>query len=260
MAYILSGAVSGLSSWIRAEVEFTGPIQKGKRGIAARRVQEWLCLHDHRVVIDSDFGDITESAVKEFQRSLGRPQTGIVNQITWDALVAPMLTALQGPANPGPTLRRSLVECGDCHLAVHPREVGGQNRGPWVRLYMFGNEGADWPWCAGFVTFLMNQASELTGIAKPIQGSVSCDSLAEQAKAAGIFVPQGSLQPGMPGPGAIFLRRRTSTDWTHTGIVTESNPQYFFTVEGNTNDEGDREGYEVCSRRQGYVGRDFILI
>ena len=39
---------------------------------------------------------------------------------------------------------------------------------------------------------------------------------------------------------------------THTGLITEVHDGYFITIEGNTNDEGSREGYEVCQRRRDY--------
>ena len=54
--------------------------------------------------------------------------------------------------------------------------------------------------------------------------------------------------------------RRTSTDWTHTGLVTAFGDELFHTVEGNTNDEGSREGYEVCARMRGYGSKDFIML
>ena len=46
---------------------------------------------------------------------------------------------------------------------INPREIGGQNMGPWVRLYMDGREGAEFPWCAGFVCFVLAQACEAMG-------------------------------------------------------------------------------------------------
>ncbi len=61
-------------------------------------------------------------------------------------------------------------------------------------------------------------------------------------------------------PGSFFLNRRTPDDWTHVGIVTEAADGSFKTIEGNTNDEGSREGYEVCARNRGYKKRDFIQI
>ena len=58
----------------------------------------------------------------------------------------------------------------------------------------------------------------------------------------------------------MFLVRRTPTDWTHVGFVSDASASSFATVEGNTNDDGDREGYEVCARRRGYNNMDFILL
>ncbi len=34
----------------------------------------------------------------------------------------------------------------------------------------------------------------------------------------------------------------------------------FHTIEGNTNDDGSRNGYEVCARRRGYGKKDFVLL
>jgi peptidoglycan hydrolase-like protein with peptidoglycan-binding domain len=34
----------------------------------------------------------------------------------------------------------------------------------------------------------------------------------------------------------------------------------FRTIEGNTNDDGVREGYEVCARTRNYKKRDFVAL
>jgi hypothetical protein len=60
--------------------------------------------------------------------------------------------------------------------------------------------------------------------------------------------------------GSFFLVRRTPTDWTHTGIIVQAEDEVLQTIEGNTNDDGSREGYEVCARTRGYKNMDFILI
>lgn len=93
----------------------------------------------------------------------------------------------------------------------------------------------------------------------PIKGSFSCDSLAAQAKKASAYVYEKNAEPDLIPAGSLFLVRRTSTDWTHVGIVTETRENSFLTLEGNTNDDGDREGYEVCARRRGYSKKDFII-
>jgi hypothetical protein len=190
---------------------------------------------------------------------------GVVGRKTWNALLAPLRKVLL----PLPAGRRTFagltLAYAKRHLAQHPLEIGGQNGGPWVRLYTEGHEGTDWPWCAAFVTFLMKQAAQTLGVPMPIPGSVSCDSLAAQAREAGRFVRDADLRNGTATIGkmptaSIFLVRRTATDWTHAGLVTAFDQDLFRTIEGNTNDEGSREGYEVCARLRGYEDKDFIRL
>jgi len=147
------------------------------------------------------------------------------------------------------------------HLASAPREVGGQNRGPWVRLYMDGQEGAEWAWCAGFACFVLKQACDAVGMPLPLTPSVSCDSLAASAQQRGLFLKGApDMDRRRLGPGSLFLNRRTPTDWVHTGIVIDVAAETLQTIEGNTNDEGSREGYEVCQRIRGYAQKDFVVI
>jgi hypothetical protein len=127
-------------------------------------------------------------------------------------------------------------------------------------MYMNGNEGSSWPWCAGFVTFILRQATESLNVGMPIPGSFSCDTLVAQARAAGLFVSEAEARFTEIPPASLFLVRRTDTDWTHVGLVQDTQELSFQTIEGNTNDEGDREGYEVCSRSRGYTNKDFILV
>jgi hypothetical protein len=54
--------------------------------------------------------------------------------------------------------------------------------------------------------------------------------------------------------------RKTATDWTHTGIVIEVGSDSFKAIEGNTNDDGVRNGFEVCKRSRSYKNKDFILL
>jgi hypothetical protein len=37
-------------------------------------------------------------------------------------------------------------------------------------------------------------------------------------------------------------------------------PEGFKTIEGNTNDEGVSNGFEVCMRSRSYKDKDFILL
>lgn len=254
-----------LASWIQKEVELKNSVKKGARGMAVRRVQEWLQFHGFGLVIDEDFGGVTKKRVQQFQEDRGLGTSGIVNAATFQELVAPLLQVLTPISSANHTFPTMVLEYAKAHLAQHPLEVGGQNRGPWVRVYMKGHDGAEFPWCAGFVTFILKQAAETLGMTMPIQGSPSCDSLAAQGKEAGLFMKESALtgenvsREYLSGT-SIFLVRRSSTDWTHTGLATAFTRDAFETIEGNTNDEGSREGYEVCSRSRGYKKKDFILL
>ena len=115
----------------------------------------------------------------------------------------------------------------------------------------------------------MQQAYFYRGARPPIKGSVSCDTLAAQAKAAGLFVAERDITTGRRAwtdfdAACIFLRRRTSDDWTHTGIATAGTGArrelVFSTVEGNTNDEGIREGFEACRRKRGVAAGEYDFV
>jgi hypothetical protein len=235
--------------------------KRGMKGKKVKLIQEWLCLHGYHIVIDGDFGDATDAAVRLFQKERKLKPDGIVGDKTFEKLVLPMTKALEeiSPGNKG--LGQMVVAYAEKHLEQHPREVGGQNKGPWVRLYMQGNEGGDWPWCAGFASFVLKQACKSLNVSPPIQTSFSCDSLVASAKERGVFLKESDpMQKDAVAPGSLFLVRRTSTDWVHTGIVLSVEDNIFQTIEGNTNDDGDREGYEVCQRIRNYESKDFILL
>lgn len=236
--------------------------KRGDNGKVVKAIQEWLCLHAVHVNIDKDFGPATERAVKLFQRKKMLPQTGVVNKQTYLRLTLPLAQALQPiPAN-GRNLSRMMVAYAQQHLRQHPREVGGQNRGPWVRLYMKGSEGNAFPWCAGFATYILGRACETLDVTPPLKYTMSCDNLAKDGKRKNTFVnnTRSRVTHTAIKPGSIFLVKKTEGDWIHTGIVLKAEEETFQTIEGNTNDEGSREGYEVCKRTRGYGKIDFVLI
>jgi hypothetical protein len=252
--------MSELHDWICDELELEHDVAQGIRGMTVQRVQEWLNIHNFGIAIDGDFGPVTDLQVRRFQSHADIAATGVVDGETFGALVRPMTQALRQRLNRSATVGAAVIEYAYAHLAAHPREVGGTNRGPWVRLYMRGLDGPDLAWCAGFTTFVLAQAAESIEAAMPIAGSFSCDVLAAQGGDTGRFVADDSVPMADLTPGSIFLVRRTSTDWTHTGIVTQAYDDAFDTIEGNTNDAGARDGIEVCARSRGYASKDFIIV
>ena len=260
-----------IPAYIRREIDPPrAPVTRGARNRTVQRIQEWLNYHGFRTGIDGDFGPATQACVTDFQRKNGTTESGKVDAVTWNLLVAPMVNALKVPPRvQRMTAQEAVLAVANQHVDQHPVEIGGANCGPWVRLYCQGNDGRDWAWCAGFVTFVMQQAYYYRDEKPPITGSVSCDTLAAQAKAAGLFVPHQEISSGHRswqdfGAAAIFLRRRTSNDWTHTGIATrgagDPSELVFSTIEGNTNDEGVREGFEACRRTRSLTGSNYDFI
>jgi hypothetical protein len=243
------------------EWEFDGAIARGATGKRVRLVQEWLGLNNVQVAVDGKYGPATAQAVRQFQTRHGISPTGTVGRATFNALLQPMTKALSPLSTANRALGSIIVACAKQHLAQHPREIGGQNLGPWVRLYMHGNEGSDYPWCAGFACFVLQQACGCLSLSSPLRLGYSCDLLAMDAQGRKIFLAEKKVRsPADVPPGSFFLSRRTGGDWVHTGLVVSAGAESFETIEGNTNDAGDREGYEVCRRVRGYKSKDFIVI
>lgn len=245
----------------RQELIYPGDAGKGAQGIGVKRLQEWLNYHRCYINIDADFGPATETALRKFQAIRGLVPCGVLDSQTWEDLVEPMRRVLVMPALPSDAgLSKAVLQIAKLHLAQHPVELGGDNRGPWVRLYMDGHEGAEWRWCAGFVTFVLKQACSALSLAMPVPGSFGCDELARQAKQSGRFQPGAEADWRSLGSSQIFLIRKTESDWTHTGFSFAGNGAAFSTIEGNTNDEGGSNGYEVTQRVRSTARADFIRL
>ncbi len=252
-------------SWVRKELRLVRRLERGATGMAVQRVQEWLTLNGIAVVVDRRFGPATRYAVGRFQTRRGLPKTGEVNQPTFEALTAPLRRALAPPSTAPAGISSAVVSAARRHLRERPREVGGSNRGPWVRVYMEGNDGPSSLWCAGFAGFMVRQAAWHTGAELPIRPTFSCDVLARDARAEHRFIAESEIADGgfsvdrLPR-GSFFVQRRSPTDWNHVGIVVAAVDEIIETIEGNTNEGGSREGYEVCRRIRNLEGKDFIAL
>ncbi|ARR57005.1 hypothetical protein HY78_00910 [Rhizorhabdus wittichii DC-6] len=218
-------------------------------------MQEYLGINGIKLKVDGDWGPATARGLATFA-----PGATIVDQAIMTLLARPIVEAVQ-TNGARKTLAETVVAVAQQHLAQHPIEVGGQNAGPWVREYMDGNEGNAWPWCAGFVTYVVRQALDAWKSPAPfahLKRTYSCDILADRARLAAKFVPATSDQLA---PGSIFLVRGAKpNDWVHTGIVIAADAKTITTIEGNTNDEGSREGYEVCRRIRNRANLDAVLL
>jgi len=253
------------------ELSLAQACRTGSRGTDVRKIQEWLNLWRYarpdwaltKVDMDGVFGPQTAFAVKEFQSRSKLPASGAVDQKTFAKLCAPLAGAFGAaktdltptPSPKGKGIMRLIVMYAQSHLAAQARELGC-NQGPWVRAYMDGQEGKDFPWCAGFVQTIFDLACSAVGFkfTEVMPRTFSCDTIGLFALSQNRLIPQAQIAKRFKeiAPGDVFLVKhpKNNLDWTHTGLIESKGKGYLITIEGNTNDEGSREGYEVCRRRR----------
>jgi lysozyme family protein len=251
-----------------AELAYPGLLKKGVSGKKAgvKRVQEWLRIHEFRTPLDSDFGDSTEEQLKAFQAKAGRAATGELDAETWALLTAPMRKAL-GKVDKAETLALEdlVLAIASQHIAQKPIEVGGNNLGPWTRLYMEGRDGADQLWCAGFVCFVVAQAMRDLGGKMPFKRQVGVPAMAADAKASGRLITEAEVGTALQRrskirPGHVFLVRNNAGNYTHTGIVLRLKDTTFDTLEGNRGAEGGNDGPNASEGNASYSGKDFMRL
>jgi hypothetical protein len=131
-------------------------------------------------------------------------------------------------------------------LSIAKTQIGVQeipknsNAGPDVEKYLKSvGLTKGYPWCMAFVFWCVKQSAIKTAIKNPLK------------KTGGVIDQYNScptLRQSLPMPGDIFIMDY-GKGIGHTGFVTEvlANGN-IKTIEGNTNDDGSREGYEVCER------------
>lgn len=74
------------------EILYNGQLETGDTGVAVRELQYLLAFISafnssvRPVAIDGIFGSITKAATEDFQYDYGLPVTGIVNEVTWNAI------------------------------------------------------------------------------------------------------------------------------------------------------------------------------
>lgn len=115
----------------------------------------------------------------------------------------------------------------------HPR---GSNWGEDVEKYL-KSVGITFPasWCMAFVYWCCKEASINARLVKTGGVLRQWNEVSKQMKYT------------TPEPGDIFIQDH-GKGLGHTGFVEYVDGANIHTIEGNTNDEGSREGYEVCRR------------
>lgn len=141
------------------------------------------------------------------------------------------------------TLQQKALEIAISQLGVeeHPR---GSNRGPQVDQYLirtgYDPTKGSYAWCASFVYWCFDEAATSMSVKNPLAKTGGVMDQWNKRKAE--FRVTGAPQPG--DIGILDLGNGLG----HMFIVESVELDHVHNVEGNTNDEGGREGYEVCRR------------
>jgi hypothetical protein len=132
----------------------------------------------------------------------------------------------------------------------HEETPRGSNWGPEVQKY-FKSVGITFPasWCMAFVYWCVESAkvriSDGTGgLRNPL---IKTGGVLKQWNEIEKQFKQPKCKVAIPAAGDIFIMDY-GKGFGHTGFVERVEGDLIHTIEGNTNDEGDREGYEVCRR------------
>ena len=246
--------------------------------LSKKEIQELLCYHRFGVVIDGAPGKATKRAMSEFMEAAGVPNwqwAYPLPKAAQDLLVEPFrrLTHLASDTSIGvyATFADALVGFAEDFLDADFHEIGGDNKGPCVRMVSDGSEGG--PWCANYDTFIVGLAHDyMTRSGKPPRfdkaryRSGYCPTLERVAREDGRLITKEAalLNPLLVKKGMLFLvwGRDAAGNLRsfHTGIVRDDAwpDGTYSTIEGNTNDDGSREGFEVARRVRAVDNCNFV--
>ena len=133
------------------------------------------------------------------------------------------------------------------------KEEGGDNRGQVIeRMTRFCGLNPPQPWCAAAVAWWGWHALRVDSKTSrwPLPKTASCWQLGESARKAGLLREAGKA-------GDVFLIYYPSLNrFAHTGVLVRQEGDRWVTIEGNTNNDGSRNGWGVCERRRTFGPKD----
>ena len=225
-------------------------LKKGSTGKEVKNLQLLLQELDFNVLITSVFDVATFNAVRAFQASHldkhGRALEvdGKVGDITMWALQNPRNKVVFGDidfkrmpdvAKGGHLTGRLALQFAINELRAGAGEIGGNNRGKWVKKYLQPSgltEGNSW--CAAFVSWCFLQAVDGDKTKMPFTYEAGVRKFFNQFKNRGWHF--NGNEPGfVPKPGDIisWWRLSMSSGLGHIGIIHHFEDGFIYTIEGN---------------------------
>lgn len=129
------------------------------------------------------------------------------------------------------------------------REEGGNNKGPRIREYLSNidppiNVAA--PWCAAAIQYWSDAAARLLGVANPLD-EIKLEAYVQSYHDH--FAPGAVVGPGDASLGDLVLFNFGGDRWNHIGLLAQLPVgSTFWTVEGNTSEENQRDGDVVTTK------------
>jgi peptidoglycan hydrolase-like protein with peptidoglycan-binding domain len=209
---------------------------------------------------DGGFGDQTESAVRLFQARFSDSDNqplkidGRVGSLSWGRLFG--AETVPRVIQPATDLAQAVLDVARSQIGVREQPLGS-NRGPEVDQYVRAtglNPSGRFPWCVCFAFFCFKQAAESLGRANPMIRTAGVLDLWNGAGNQGVprvTTNQAMNNPALVHPGQIFVIDTPPPGGAgHAGLVEQVLSGKLVTIEGNTNDNGSREGIGVFRREQ----------
>lgn len=245
------------------------PAKEGDEGQNVRRVQEWISLRGQKILVDGKWGPVTSRALfKAVHTALtggpGEKIAKITPEVWKNTIQAPffLFTARMhiSPVQPDSldAVWQVLRKATPCGIA----EAGGNNMGPWVRAFMRGNQGSNYPWCAGFVSSVLEIAEDAdAGFKRPFDYTWSSMQMVDFARKEKKLATWEGLERERPSL-CVFAVRGGRTSHQHVGFARAFDYEQgiFETVEGNSNSHASFDGGAVTHGTRGKENKDFILL
>ena len=211
------------------------------------------------------YGPKTTNAVKLFQAT-HRDQNGSpleidgkIGSVTWAVLFEQAVAPVVADITAANSLLAEALNIAVSQIGVM-EEPPGSNRGKKVEEYQ-ASVGLD-PgtfWCAAFVYWCFQKASEKLGRKNPVLKTGHCMTHWRDSPAKKILAADAINKPSLIKPGHIFLIN-TGGSHGHTGIVESVEGGFIHTIEGNSDPAGSSNGIGVFrnTRKIAKINRGFL--
>ena len=243
-------------------------LRRNDQGPPVRQLQKLLAQRGYAVDASGVFDTKTWQAVRAFQAQNldqhGQPLVvdGVVGPLSWWSLRNPKpfirtptaVDYASMPARGGSRLGRAALAAAIGELKGNAREIGGNNRGPFVRKYLApaGVEEGN-AWCASFVSWCFLQAAGGDRAAMPFAYLPGARALLAEFKRKGWASAPGSGYLPQPGDVAVWWRVSLAGWQGHTGLVHSVADGMLYTIEGNRSPRVQGFSY-VLSRMDKLLG------